>query len=86
MHGIAENVHKARLVLKQNKNVMAQLRQFYEKVPKARGFPKSLVDNCKEEIEKFADHLQGIENDIEIQLLRLETFLSLLADRKALVL
>jgi hypothetical protein len=82
---IAEKVNEAILVQKQNINVLAQLRQYYRSLPRRKGFPPNLVDSCKSAIDGFEFTLEGLESDMKSQILRLETLLRLLEDRKTLV-
>ena len=85
VHHIAEKANEAVLVLKQNIIVLAQLRQYYMSITKRRDFPKELRDNCKDAIDDFELRIEGLENDMQTQILRLETLLRLLEDRKNLV-
>ena len=85
VHHIAEKANEAVLVLKQNIIVLVQLRQYYMSVTKRRDFPKELRDNCKDAIDDFELRIEGLENDMQTQILRLETLLCLLEDRKNLV-
>ena len=85
VHHIAEKANEAVLVLKQNIVVLAQLRQYYMSITKRRDFPKKLRDKCKDAIDDFELRIEGLENDMQTQILRLETLLRLLEDRKNLV-
>lgn len=85
VHQIAEKVNEAILVLKQNINVLAQMRQYYRSLTRRKGFPQDLVDSCKSAIDGFGFTLEGLESDMNSQILRLETLRRLLEDRKTLV-
>ena len=85
VHKIAEKANEALLVLKHNKTVLAQMKHYYKSILKRRGFPKALADSCYDTIEDFEISIEGLENDMQSQILRLETLLRLLEDRKTLV-
>ena len=85
VHKIAEKAHEAVLVLKQNILVLAQLKQYYRSVSGRQDFPKDLAESCKDAIDDFELRIDGLENDMQTQILRLETLLRLLEDRKTLV-
>ena len=85
VHKIAEKANQALLVLRHNKTVLAQLRHYYKSISKRKGFPKQLADSCNDAIEDFQVSVEGLGNDMESQILRLETLLRLLEDRKTLV-
>ena len=85
VHMIAEPVNEALLVLKQNIVVMAQLRNYYTSVSRRKDFPQHLRDTCSDVVADFELRLEGLENDMQTQILRLETLLRLLDDRKTLV-
>ena len=85
VHHVAEKANEAVLVLKQNIIVLAQLRQYYISITRREDFPKELRDNCKNAIDNFELRIEGLENDMQTQILRLETLLRLLEDRKNLV-
>ncbi len=52
---------------------------------KSKHFPQEVVQLCQDDIEQFVLRVTGVLNDLEIQILRLETLLRLLGDRKILV-
>lgn len=85
VHKIAEKANEAFLVLKQNINILAQLKNFYKLTLNHKDFPKDLADSCKDANGDFATRIEGLENDMQIQILRLETLLRLFRDRKNLV-
>ena len=85
VHKITEDANEAVLVLKQNILILTQLRQYYISVSRRKGFPKDLGRSCKDAIDDFSLRIEGLENDMQSQVLRLETLLRLLGDRKTLV-
>ncbi|MCJ1261432.1 hypothetical protein MMC22_001296 [Lobaria immixta] len=85
VHKITEKANEAVLVLKQNINILAQLQNFYRSALNHKDFPKDLAGSCKDANGDFATRIEGLENDMQIQILRLETLLRLLKDRKTLV-
>lgn len=85
VHKIAEDANEALLVLKQNVIVLKQLKRYYGFVSGRKDFPKDLADSCTEALGDFDLRIEGIENDMQTQILRLETMLRLLEDRKTLV-
>lgn len=85
IHYVAEKANEAILVLNQNIIVLAQLRQYYRTLSKRKDFPKDLAKSCKDAIDDFEFRIDGIENDMQMQILRLETLVRLLEDRKTLV-
>lgn len=85
VHKIAEKANEAVLVLKQNIIVLVQLKQYYRWISRRKDFPKDLADNCNDAIDDFELRIEGLENDMQTQILRLETLLRLLEDRKTLV-
>ena len=85
IHYVAEKANEAKLVLNQNIVVLAQLRQYYRSLSKRKDFPTDLAESCKDAIDDFELRTDGLENDMQIQIMRLETLLRLLEDRKNLV-
>lgn len=85
VHEIEEKANEAVLVLKQNISILAQLKQYYKSTSNHKSFPKDLADSCKDATDDFALRIDGLENDMQTQILRLETLLRLLGDRKTLV-
>ncbi|MCJ1454215.1 hypothetical protein MMC28_004566 [Mycoblastus sanguinarius] len=85
LHKTTEKVNGAVLVLKQNIIVLAQLRKYYRSISTRKDFPKELADSCNNAIDDFELCIEGLENDMQTQILRLETLLRLLEDRRTLV-
>ena len=82
---IEEKAHEASLILKLNVSVIGQLRQYYDAIIKSKHFPQQIVQLCQDDLDQFRLRIDGVLNDLHIHLLRLETLLRLLADRKTLV-
>ena len=82
---IEEKAHEAVLILKLNTSIIRQLTQYYNSIIKSKCFPQELIQSCQDDLEQFELRANGILNDVQMQILRLETLLSLLRDRKALV-
>ncbi len=85
VHAIACKVHEALLVLKQNIVVLAQLKAYYGRISRHKKLPAEVTDSCSDTIEDFQSWVEGIENDMQIQIMRLQTLLNLIEDRKTLV-
>lgn len=82
---IGEKAHEALLILKFKVSIMRQLKQYYNTTFKSNHSPQEVVQLCQDDIEQFVLRVTGVLNDLEIQILRLETLLRLLGDRKTLV-
>ena len=82
---IEEKAHGALLILKMNVNVISQLKQYYDTITKSSQFPKEIRKLCLGDLEQFELRINGILNDFQMRVLRLDTLLRLLGDRKALV-
>ena len=85
VHQVAEKANEAVLVLRQNIIVLTQLRQYYRSISKRKDFPRDLAKSCEDAIDEFELRIDGVEHDMQTQILRLETLLRLLEDRKTLV-
>lgn len=84
VQNIEEMANEAVLVLKLNINVVKQLKQYYVSVKKSHELPATIVDKCESDMVRFERRLDGIVQDFELQILRAEALLRLLADRKQL--
>ncbi|KAI4186313.1 MAG: hypothetical protein LQ348_004241 [Seirophora lacunosa] len=80
VHAIATKASEAHKIL-----VLSQLRNYYETITKRRSFPPEIAQNCRDSVDDFQLHVEGIEKDMQVQILRLEWLLSLINDRKNLV-
>ncbi|KAG6989005.1 hypothetical protein G7Y79_00066g095230 [Physcia stellaris] len=82
---IEEKAHEALLIIKMNISVIGQLKQYYDTIIKSRHFPQGIRELCQGDLEQFELRTNGILNDMQMRILRLETLLRLLGDRKTLV-
>ncbi|KAL8919648.1 MAG: hypothetical protein Q9208_006680 [Pyrenodesmia sp. 3 TL-2023] len=85
VHAIAGKANEALLVLKQNIVVLSQLKDYYSMIPQRKKFPRDLANSCRDGIDDFEFRVQGVINDMHVQILRLETMLNLIEDRKTLL-
>ena len=85
VHKFAEKANETILVVKQNTIVLAQLKEYYRSISRRKDFPKDLAESCKDAIDDFELRIEGLQDDMQTQILRLETLLRLLEDRKTLV-
>ena len=82
---IDEKAVETALVLKLNINVVSQLRQYYRSIFESQELSEKVGQQCKGELLRFERRIDGIESDLQLQILRVEGLLHLLADRKTLV-
>ena len=82
---LEEKVHKILLTLRLNVSIIQQIRQYYDTVTKSRHFPQHALHLCRDEFNQFELRINGIVSSLQMQILRLETLLRLLGDRKNLV-
>ncbi|MCJ1400674.1 hypothetical protein MMC11_003882 [Xylographa trunciseda] len=85
IHKLAEKANEATMSLKQNIVVLSQLKQYYRSILMRQNFPKELANTCKDAVDGFELCIEGLEHDIQMQVLRLETLLYLMEERKTLV-
>ena len=83
---IEEKVHETLLILRLNIRVISQIKQYYATVTRLRAFPREIAQLCQDDLERFDLRIDGILSHLQMQILRLETLLRLLGDRKNLVL
>ena len=82
---IEERTHSALLTLKLNIGIIHQLKQYYDTVVRSQYFPQEIGQLCQYDLEQFELRVSGVVNDLQMQILRLETLLRLLRNRKSLV-
>ena len=82
---LKEKANETVLVLRLNLNVIMQLTQFYVSIIKSKELPDKISDNCKWEMISFERRIDGITKNLELQILRVESLLCSLTDRKTLV-
>ena len=83
VHNLAEKVNEALLMLKQNVLVLSE--GYYGSISNRKYFPKDLKKACEDAIDDMKLRMDGLGNELQTQVLRLETMLRLLDDRKILV-
>ncbi|KAL8996226.1 MAG: hypothetical protein Q9169_004204 [Polycauliona sp. 2 TL-2023] len=84
-HHTEKNANAATLVLKNNISVFADIKRYYRTIMSFEGWPSELTDTCHEVLSRFEQDLSSIENEMRLQLSRLETLLQWISDRKSLV-
>ena len=82
---IGDKANDVLLVLKTNMQVLADLRQYYQETANCEDWPQELKLKCKGDISRFTKSIAEVEKDHQMQQQRVETLLSLIADRKSLV-
>ena len=82
---IEEKANETALVLRLNLNVIWQLRNYYRSIIQSQDFPKAVAQKCSGEMARFELRIDGITGDMELQILRVEALIQLLAERKTLV-
>lgn len=85
VHAIAGKANEALLVLQQNIVVLSQLKEYYNMISRRKNFPGEIANSCRDAIDDFEFRVEGVTNDMRVQILRLETMLNLIEDRKTLV-
>ncbi|KAL8649189.1 MAG: hypothetical protein Q9210_004553 [Variospora velana] len=85
VHAIAGKASEALLVLKQNIVILSQLKAYYIMMSRREKFPAELATSCRNAIDDFEFRVEGVMNDMRVQILRLETMLNLIEDRKTLL-
>ena len=82
---IEEKSHEALLTLRLNVKTVCQLKDYYTTIVRFSSFISHTGHQCDEDVQIFGLRMRGVENDLQRQVLRLETLLRLIADRKVLV-
>ena len=82
---IEEKAHEALLTLGLNMKTISQLKEYYNTIVGSSRFTRHLGNKCDEDHEDFDLRMTGLENDLHRHILRLETLLRLLGNRKVLV-
>lgn len=85
VHATAGKANEALFVLNQNIVVLAQLKVYFGLISRRKKFPAEIAKSCRDAIEDFQSWVEGIKNDMRLQIMRLETLLKLIEDRKTLV-
>ncbi|KAL8747822.1 MAG: hypothetical protein Q9184_007550, partial [Pyrenodesmia sp. 2 TL-2023] len=85
VHAIAGKANEALLVLQQTIVVLSQLKAYYSMISRQKKFPGEIAHSCRDAIDDFEFRVEGVTNDMRVQILRLETMLNLIEDRKTLL-
>ena len=85
IHHIEEKANESMLVLKLNLNVISQLQEYYKSIMESHELSEIIREKCKGDMMRFKRRIDAIVRDVELQVLRVEALLHLLADRKTLV-
>lgn len=83
--GLEERAFEARLVLKTSIRIWDQLQRTYDEVISDEHFPESLRNEGKHCFSRFRCRMRSTQDALENQVLRVDTLITLLAGRKALV-
>ncbi|OTA62685.1 hypothetical protein K449DRAFT_394744 [Hypoxylon sp. EC38] len=84
LHQTGEHMQEALMVLKQNRNIIKEIREHYSTMLDSDDFPAEIRDGCRLQVAKFSQRALSIEKDLEVQQSRLETLNILLEDRSNL--
>lgn len=82
---IEEKANAAILILKNNISVFTDLSKYYRTLSTFPGWPGEIVTQCDGDMLRFEQNLSSIDNDMRLQLSRVQTLRHLIADRKNLV-
>lgn len=85
LHQTGEHMQEALMILKQNRNIIREIREHYTMLMQNEDLPTEIRDGCKLDILKFNQRAMSIEKDLEVQQSRLETLNTFLEDRSNLV-
>lgn len=82
---VEERTSRLVLLLRTNREVLDNLKNFYVALPSLRGCPDDIVRDQNHSIAHFAAQINNIAHEMSLQQAHLETLMRLLADRKQLV-
>lgn len=82
---IEEKANETLLILRMNKKILTELKEYYYSIFGSQHRPEYLKADCEGDISSFKDRVASVINDLQMQESRLEALLQLLADRKALL-
>lgn len=85
IQGIEGKANAAKLILKTNISVFVDLKIFYKTVSIFQGWPSELSKQSHGDMLRFEQTLSSMENDMRLQISRVEMLLQLITDRKNLV-
>ncbi|KAI1212738.1 uncharacterized protein F4807DRAFT_414287 [Annulohypoxylon truncatum] len=84
LHKTGEYMQEALMVLRQNRNIIKEIREHYSTLLESDDFPAEIKDGCRLGMPEFSQRALSIERDLEVQQSRLETLNVLLEDRSNL--
>ncbi|KAL8702871.1 MAG: hypothetical protein Q9201_003962 [Fulgogasparrea decipioides] len=82
---IQDKTHEGVLILRLNVSIISQLKQHYSRITHLRVFPQDVTRLCQDDLEHFELRLTGVLDDLQMQILRLESLSRLIGDHKTLV-
>jgi hypothetical protein len=82
---VQDKAGEALLVIESNANVIAELREYYQSIMTAEGWPDVLRDKCAGDVARFDKSAGTAEKDLRQQYRRAKSLRSFLEDRKAIV-
>ena len=82
---LKDKANETILILRLNLNVIMQLKQYYVSITECNELPETIGRNCGREMKSFGRRIDGITKNLELQILRGESLLCSLTDRKTLV-
>ena len=82
---LKEKVNETVLILKLNLNVIMQMKQYYVSIIESNELPEKISSSCKWEMVGFGRRIDGITKTLELHILRVESLIRSLKDRKTLV-
>lgn len=82
---LEEKASEFKLILNLNQNIISQLRHHYASMMQYEHMPQAIKESCGNDVVRFERRVEGIGNCIKLLVLRAESLMQLLADRRALV-
>lgn len=82
---VQDKAGEALLVIESNANVISEIREYYQSVMNAEGWPDELKSKCGGDTARFDKSAGTAEKNLRQQYRRAETLRSFLEDRKAIV-
>jgi hypothetical protein len=82
---VQDKAGEALLVIESNANVIAEMREYYQSIMGAEGWPDGLKNKCAGNVARFEKSAGTAEKDLRQQYRRAKTLRSFLEDRKAIV-
>lgn len=74
------------MILEANTNVLKSMHKFYGSIVDRKDFPASLKLACEDDLSTFITQLDEIINDFHMQVARAKLLVTIIADRKELIL